>query len=81
MLRFLLKKRHPLDGNMKTHQFTLPDVREIEVFFDQMRQGAPNQETIEPCSNTERNPKRVEIVVDNNSRNPGIVQKIYGKLE
>ncbi|MFO1488336.1 MAG: hypothetical protein U1F65_07650 [Verrucomicrobiota bacterium] len=66
---------------MKTLQFAIPDEREIEVFFGQMREFSADHESAELCINAKSNPKRAEIVLDNNSRNPGIVQAIYGKLE
>ena len=66
---------------MKTHQFAIPDEHEIEVFLGRMGRAPANQEIANPTINTEHSSNRVEIVLGNNSRNPGIVQEIYGKLE
>lgn len=66
---------------MKTHQFAIPNQIEVEDFFGKMKRFAPEQEPTELCINVEQNPKRAVIVLDNNSRNTGIVQSIYGKLE
>jgi hypothetical protein len=66
---------------MKTQEIVLPTEHEIADFFQQMRHTLPNWTADESKDKAEQNPKRGEIVLDNNSRNKGIVQAIYGQLE
>ena len=66
---------------MEPQKAVLPNDAEIAEFFERIRRDNYRQPTTDPAEDGEREPRDADIVLDNTSRNPGVVLTIYGKLE
>lgn len=66
---------------MEPQKAVWPNHDEIADFFEQLRRDSYRQPTIDPAEDGEREPRDADIVLDNTSRNPGVVLAVYGKLE